>query len=80
MEILLEIVKNYDLKTSEKGYLVEVDLEIDPSLHSYLYDFPPIITKLEVTKDILSPWSKLVLGDQTHKSSVKLAPNLYNKK
>ena len=30
---LLEIVKNYDCKTAENGFLVEVDLDIDQSLH-----------------------------------------------
>ena len=77
---LLEIVNNFDYKTSDYGFLVEVDLDIDPSLHSYFYDFPPVISKLEVSEELLSPWSKMLLGDQKHKSNIKLAPNLYNKR
>ena len=79
-EEVLELVKNYDHDSSEFGYLMEVDLDIDESLHAYFQDFPPIISKTEITEDHLSPWSKLLLNNQKHKTTVKLAPTLYNKR
>lgn len=79
-EELLQLIKGYNHETNEIGYLVEVDLDIDPSLHSYFQDFPPVISKMKITKNHLSPWSKLLLGDRLHNSSIKLAPNLFNKR
>ena len=73
-----EIVSRYKHETSKKGYLIECDLEIPEHLHDLFADYPPIPEKLKLTYDMISPWSKLLLG-QTFTEETKLCPNLFNK-
>ena len=63
------------------GYILEVDLEYPSSLHDLHNDYPLAPEKLQITKDMLSPYAKSLL-EELHLSEVsveKLVPNLHNK-
>lgn len=69
----------YNHVVDEIGYLLEVDLHIPIELHDYFSDYPPVAERLQITELMISPWTKILLNNKKHFSSVKLAPNLYDK-
>ena len=79
-EELLDTAAIYNHDKESIGYLVEVDIDINDDLHQFFSDFPPIAERIEINNQIISPWTKLLLGDRPHIATEKLAPNLYNKR
>ncbi|GBL71224.1 hypothetical protein AVEN_264230-1 [Araneus ventricosus] len=83
----LDEIDNFDvlniLPNSDKGYILEVDLEIPESEHERLNDLPLAPEHLKITLDMLSPYAKKLCSKfELHKTfpSKKLAPNFYPKK
>ena len=65
------------------GYALEVDVKIKDEFHNMLNDYPILPSKLEITPDIISPYSKNMrsrLGMKECFKGLKLAPNFYEKK
>ena len=65
----------------EKGYILEVDLEMPKDKHDYFNHYPPAPQHVEVTEDMLSDFNihcmeKLQLK---HTKCTKLIPNLHHK-
>ena len=65
----------------EKGYILEVDLEMPKDKHDYFNHYPPAPQHVEVTEDMLSDFNiqcmeKLQLK---HSKCTKLIPNLHHK-
>lgn len=46
----------------KKGLILEVDLEYPEGLHDLHNDYPCAPEKMKVTKDMLSPYCKEILG------------------
>jgi len=65
---------------SSTGYILECDLSYPPELHDLHADYPMAPEHLEITEDMLSPYSKSLI-DILHpwQPSEKLVPNLMNK-
>ena len=67
---------------SEKGFILEVDLEYPEELHHLHNDYPCAPEKFSVPKDMLSHYCQNILKD--HKVSLgkvkKLIPTLFSKK
>jgi hypothetical protein len=62
----------------DTGYVLEVDLEYPENIHDAHNDYPLAPERLEITDDMLSPYSKKLLTKPRGKVE-KLAPNLYSK-
>jgi hypothetical protein len=77
---VIKIAENYNHTLDKKGYIVEVDMTHPVKQHDRYSDFPPVISKLTITEEMLSPWGKLLLGDKKHCPFEKLAPNFLDKK
>ena len=75
----LDIMLHSD--NNKKGYILEVDLEYPEYLHSTHADYPLAPESLEVTKDMLSEYSKNLQNkfQLSTAAAHKLIPNLYNK-
>jgi hypothetical protein len=75
----LDIMLHSD--NNKKGYILEVDLEYPEYLHSTHADYPLAPESLEVTKDMLSEYSKNLQNkfQLSTAATHKLIPNLYNK-
>ena len=68
---------------AEIGYALEVDLWYPDDLHEAHNDYPLAPEHLEITPDMLSPYSKHLLeklGKKPAQNNKKLVPNLMNKK
>jgi len=65
---------------SSTGYILECDLSYPPELHDLNADYPMAPEHLEITEDMLSPYSKSLI-DPLHpwQPAKKLVPNLMNK-
>ena len=66
---------------NKKGYILEVDLEYPTELHNLHNDYPCAPEKMNITKDMLSPYCKQILekfGISIGQVS-KLVPTLLNK-
>ena len=59
------------------GYILEVDLKYPPHLHELHNDYPLAPEKVQITKEMLSPYAKSFLKD--HILMEKLIPNLNDK-
>ena len=66
---------------SEKGLVLEVDLEYPEELHDLHNDYPLAAEKIKVTEDMLSPYSREIAGKFKVKVGLveKLMPTLSNK-
>ncbi|KAK0056091.1 hypothetical protein Bpfe_014492 [Biomphalaria pfeifferi] len=80
-----EDISSLDIKNisddAETGYILEVDLEYPEELHDQHNDFPLAPEKINLTKEMLSPYCKTLL-DKFHikePGGDKLIPNLMNK-
>ena len=77
-----EEITQYDAATSEKGYFLEVDVEIPTHLHNYFNDLPPFPETIDITESMASPSTKKARADSNRFrdgckfSCPKLAPNL----
>ena len=67
---------------SERGYILEVDLEIPEDKHDFFNQYVPAAEHVEVNISMLSPANKECLRklDMKHTKGKKLIPNLHNKK
>ena len=67
--------------SSDKGCIIECDLEYPPSLHDLHNMYPLAPEKILVTDDMLSPYCKQIFNDFNLKNSIckKLIPNLNSK-
>ncbi|XP_054720146.1 uncharacterized protein LOC129229795 [Uloborus diversus] len=69
---------------SDRGYILEVDLIYDESLHDMHNFYPLAAEKLQIQEDMLSPAAQEILnrlhGDRKFKGCEKLVPNLKDKK
>lgn len=77
-----EWVKNYD-DGSDRGYILEVDLDIPPSIHDRTDEYPLCAEHLVIDEKMISPLSKVIRenrGAEACFSSRKLTPNLLNKR
>ena len=63
-----------------KGYILEVDLEYPQSLHDKHNDFPLAPESLTITPEMLSPFQNKYYPHSYQEKSVKLTPNLFDKK
>ncbi|GBM31059.1 hypothetical protein AVEN_46492-1 [Araneus ventricosus] len=82
-----EEVQTFDIfgttPDSPQGFILEVDLEIPPSLHDEQNDLPMAPEHLNITYDMLSPYSKRLCDQFQLKNTLpakKLTPNFYPKK
>lgn len=82
----LEEINNFDVLTipqnNDKGFILEVDLEIPESEHDRLNDLPLAPEHLKITREMLSPYAEKLctkFGLQNTFPSKKLAPNFYPK-
>jgi hypothetical protein len=50
-----------DSERTDKGYYLEVDLEIPSELHDYMRDYPIAPERMIVTDNMLSPYSRRVM-------------------
>ena len=69
--------------SSDVGYVVEVDLMVPEELHDYFNDYPPAPEPLEIRDDMISPISSNIRSNRGYNKrfkSIKLAPNLLNKR
>ena len=74
-----DVIASFDLsKTSPTGYVLEVDLNYPLELHDLHSDYPLAAEKLKITRDMLSPYSESLVGEQ-FMAQEKLSPNLYDK-
>ena len=79
-------LRNIDISTlggDGTGYVFEVDLEYPKDLHDKHNLYPLAPERMNVSKDMLSPYLTQLLNayDMKHDSKIeKLIPNLYNKK
>ena len=77
-----KLVKKDDIpEDNKKGYILEVDLEYPTELHNLHNDYPCAPEKMNITKDMLSPYCKQILekfGISIGQVS-KLVPALLNK-
>ena len=77
-----KLVKKDDIpEDNKKGYILEVDLEYPTELHNLHNDYPCAPEKMNITKDMLSPYCKQILekfGISIGQVS-KLVPTLLNK-
>ena len=66
---------------SEKGLILEVDLEYPEELHDLHNDYPLAAEKIKVTEDMLSPYSRVIAEKFGVKVGLvkKLVPTLSNK-
>ena len=66
---------------SEKGLILEVDLEYPEELHDLHNDYPLAAEKIKVTEDMLSPYCREIAGKFGVKVGLvkKLVPTLSNK-
>lgn len=73
-------IAGYD-KNSDTGYILEVDLEYPPDLHDSHNCYPLAPEKMEVSEQMLSPYSQSVFeaSGGKFKPTTKLVPNLMNK-
>ena len=67
---------------SERGYILEVDLEIPEDKHDFFNQYVPAPEHVEINISMLSPANKECLRklDMKHTKGKKLIPNLHNKK
>lgn len=68
---------------SSVGYILEVDLFYPPSLHASHNDLPLAVEHLDITYDMLSPYSRELCDKFNLKSTLpckKLVPNFYEKR
>ena len=78
-------IKEFDIEnvpeSSDRGFILEVDLEYSDSLHDTHSDYPLAPESITVTHDMLSPYSKDLLQSLGRKQgeAKKLVPNLSNK-
>ena len=65
----------------EKGYILEVDLEMSKDKHDYFKHQPPAPEHVEVTEDMLSNFNTQCMEklNLNHTKCTKLIPNLNNK-
>ena len=65
---------------SAYGYILECDLSYPPQLHDAHSDYPMAPEHLTITKDMLSPYSQQLLGDdRSWRPTEKRIPNLMDK-
>ena len=66
---------------SDTGFILEVDLDYPSVLHEEHNDYPMAVESINVTEDMLSPFTKELGKDLKlkHKSYTKLVPNLHPK-
>ncbi|GBM08249.1 hypothetical protein AVEN_82934-1 [Araneus ventricosus] len=64
----------------EVGYVFEVDLSYPHHLHDDHNEYPLAPEKLEICKEMLSPYSREHAGNTTSSKIEKLTPNLNDKK
>ena len=66
---------------SDTGFILEVDLDYPSILHEEHNDYPMAVESINVTEDMLSPFTKDLGKDLKlkHKSNTKLVPNLHSK-
>ena len=76
MNDLKEILDN--LLGEPIGYMFDVDIEYPQSLHDQHSDYPLAPEQLHIDSSMYSPFMREHYGKQA--SSIKLTPNLYNKK
>lgn len=76
---LLILVNDFNHDKDDIGYIVEVDINVPEHLHDFFNDYPPIPEQISIRKDMLSPWTKLLIGDNSYHAAKKMSPNLYNK-
>ena len=76
---VLKIIKSYDHSQDSVGYVLEVSLEIPNRLHDHFYDYPPIPDHCVINLDMLSPWTRLLMGEGHFKADRKLTPTLFDK-
>jgi len=65
-------------KDSDRGYIVECDLEYPESLHELHSDYPMAPEHLTISKDMLSDFALSIIG-KNWKPTQKLIPNLLHK-
>ena len=63
------------------GYILEVDLEYPKELHTSHSDYPLAVEKIQINKDMLSPYNKTLHNtlNNNHVKIKKLLPNFYKK-
>ena len=76
-----EWIKKYD-DTTDRGYILEVDLDIPHNIHDITDEYPLCAEHLIINETMISPLSKVIRenrGGESSFSGKKLAPNLLNK-
>ena len=72
-------------KDSERGFILEVDLDYPKEIHGHNADYPLAPVKVKVTYDMLLPYQKKILQTklkepEKYETLPKLIPNLRNKR
>jgi hypothetical protein len=77
----MDMIRNYDIHSNPKGFLIECDIEIPLHLHEKFRHYPLAAERLSIPYNMLSLFHQKRVSEQDHDNKTpKLLLTLFNKK